>query len=336
MGGGSLSVAVSSGTTAPSYVQGNPGKFIVVLERTRVDNQYDPSVITKSDWQIVKAVPGTWLTVVAEVGLKWPIQHLHRVYRNEDVQACEPGKDDAGQVDDTLPRYNFFDFEEGGKWEDGVTVSDPPKPAKARDLQVEIDSYWGFKLKEVVVYQKPDLSGDEVLQRRKKMFDFLFEEALALDAKKAMLDELDRLERAAKAIGNSIASEEQKQQELKKLLEELKEKISKKVVDGETAEAIDGWYRFIEHALEETLRYKGHQEERIVKEIQYLKFRNAEYDYIHEGEQSVKKVQKGTPEEDQWKNMPPVIGPPRAPKGRISPASPGAPGSSAPPALNVS
>jgi len=294
-----LELSDGSGKIVASQLQGNSGKFIVRLMRTRADNKIDPTVITKTSWQIVKAVPGTWLTVVAKYGLNWPDKYLHRVYFNEYVQACEPGSDD------TKAEYNFFDFEEGGKWEDGI--NNPPKEAKARDRQVEIDSYWGFKLEEIVIFQKPELGEDELLQRRKKMIDLMFEEALALDDKKQLLNELNQLEQAMKKIANSILNEEQKMAEFYKLLEQLKEKVNKHAVGPDVADAIEGWFRFAEKSLRQSIDTKGSMEGRIDKEIKYLKFRCAEYDLIHDKDQEVERIQKGTPEENQWEKMLPLL-----------------------------
>ena len=301
MGGGGSNPTSSHGTgaLAASQLQGNSGKFIVQLSRTRADNETDPTIITESLWQIVKAVQGTWLTAVAKYGLKWPDKYLHRVYFNEYVQACEPGSDD------TKAEYNFFDFEEGGKWEDGINK--PPKEARARDKQVEPDSYWGFKIMEIVVYQKPGMDDDELLKKRKKMMDFLFEKALALNDKKELLDKLQKLEQNAKAIENSKMSEEQKLEEFNKLLDELKENVGKHSVDKEVADAIEGWFRYAQRSLKKSVKIKGRMGKRVDKEIKYLKFRSAEYDLIHEKDQEVKKIQKGTPEEDQWKKMLPLL-----------------------------
>jgi hypothetical protein len=47
--------------------------------------------------------------------------------------------------------------------------------------------------------------------------------------------------------------------------------------------------------------------DRIKKELEYLKFRCAEYDMIREGEQEVEEIQKGTDKEDQWKKMLPLL-----------------------------
>jgi hypothetical protein len=300
MGGGSNPTSShGTGTLAASQLQGNSGKFIVQLIRSRTDNKKEPTIITESLWQIVKAVPGTWLTAVAKYGLKWPDKHLHRVYFNEYVQACEPGSDD------TKAEYNFFDFEEGGKWEDGISKS--PKEAKARDKQVEVDSYWGFKIKEIVVYQKPGMDDDEILKKRKKMLDVLFEKALALNDKKELLDKLKKLEQNLKAIMNSKMSEEQKLAEFDKLLAELKENVSKHAVDKDVADAIESWYRSAQKLLDESVKIKDRMGKRVAKEIKYLKFRSAEYDLMHDKDQQVKKVQKGTPEEDQWKKMLPLL-----------------------------
>ena len=301
MGGGGLNPTLTRGTgkIAASQLQGNSGKLIVILERTRADSMIDPTIITKSLWQIVKAVTGTWLTAVAKYGLKWPDKYLHRVYSNEYVQACEP------KGDDTKPNYNFFNFEEGGKWEDGVF--NPPKKIGLRDLQVDTDTYWGFKIKEVVVYQKPELGDNELLKRRKKMIDVLFEEAMALDDKKQLLDKLNKLEQTAKQIGKSKLNEEKKLKEFEKVLEQLKEKVDKNAVDKDAAISIEGWFQFVLKSLEQSKNIKEGMEERVVKEIQYLKFRCAEYDLYHEKDQRVEKIQKGTPEEDQWKKMLPLL-----------------------------
>ncbi len=301
MGTGILSSTHGTGKLAASQLQGNSGKFIVILIRRRTDSKIEPTIITEGLWQIVKAVPGTWLTAVAKYGegLNWPDKHLHRVYFNEYVQACKPGPDD------TKADYKFFDFDEGGAWEDGIDK--PPKEPGARDLQVEVDSYWGFKIIEVVIYQKPDIGEDELLKRRKKLIDFSFEKALASAQKKELLEDLEKLEKAVEKLDKSKLNEEQKLKEFQKFLEELNEKIKNKAVDEDVAGIIQGWFRYAEKALNESIEIKGRMGDRIKKELEYLKFRCAEYDMIREGEQEVKEVQKGTDKEDQWKKMLPLL-----------------------------
>jgi hypothetical protein len=291
---GVLSTKTSSGKKQKVELRGNPGLPVVQIKRRRADKKIDPTIISESLWQVVKARPGTWLTAVAKYGLKWPDEHLHRVYFDEWVQKCEPG------ADDTKADYTFWKtFEPGGRWEDGI--SKPPKDAKFRDKAVEVDSYWCFKTKEVVEYQEPDMDEyDEVIKRRKKMFDMLFEEAMTLKQKKMLLDKLNELENTAKNWGEKILNEEKKLEEYQKSLEDLRNELKNNAADakGEVAEAIERWY--IQN-LEKSLKIKEDMEGRIIKEIDYLKFRCAEYDMIHEQDQEIVKIQKGTPEEDQWK-----------------------------------
>ena len=135
----------------------------------------------------------------------------------------------------------------------------------------------------------------------------LFEKALALNDKKELLDKLQKLEQNAKAIMNSKMSEEQKLAELDKLLTELKGNVSKHAIGKDEADAIESWYQLIQNALKESVIIKDRMGKRVDKEIKYLKFRSAEYDLMHDKDQQVKKVQKGTPEEDQWKKMLPLL-----------------------------
>jgi len=308
-----LELSDGSGKLLVSQVQGNSGKFIVRLIRIRADSKKEPTVITKSLWQIVKAVPGTWLTTVAKYGLNWPDKDLHRVYFNEYVQACEPGSDD------TKADYHFFDFEEGGKWEDGINNS--PKTAKARDHQVEIDSYWGFKLAEIVVYQKPELDDDEILQRRKKLMDSLLLKALAMDDKNQLLNELNKLEQDVENIDNLIRHEEQKLAEHCKILEQLKETVKKYSRDPDVALAGERLYQLQEETIKGNINSKGRLGSLVKQEIKYLKFRCAEYDLIHDSDQQVEKIQKGTSEENQWEKMLPLL-PLKKPEDKIKLFSP--------------
>jgi hypothetical protein len=287
--------------TVPSPHAGNAGRFIVRLLRTRKDEQADPTVISVSLWQVVKAVPGTWLTAVAKYGLKppWPDKDLHRVYSDEWVQKCDP----VDVKHDTEPKYTFWKvFSPGGRWEDGVDA--PPKEAKLRDKEIDVDSYWCFKIRETAEFTKPGMDSSELLTKRKKMFDMLFREALTLGQKKTLLDKLAKLEKAAKGFANAKLNEERKRGELRKLLEDLKQAVKVDASKTEAAAEIEGWFKSALRSLDKSVQIKESMERRVLKEIKYVKFRCAEYDSVHEGDQRVESVQKGTAEEHQWKNTP--------------------------------
>lgn len=301
---------------ATVYPEGNAGLFIVELERTRVNNPFNPTVIAISQWQVVKTVPGTWLTAVAKYGLKppWPSRELHRVYSDEWVQKCKP----ADPTRDTEPKYTFWDvYQPGGRWEKGISETPrDARPGEVRDADIEIGSYWCFKIKEVAKFMLPEMD-TELLKRRKKLFDALFEQAMGAREKKRLLERLNELEKTAKAVGQSIGNEEKKREELKKLLEDLRQEVKKNAAKKEIAGMIEDWYRFAMRSLDKSLGGKESMEERVLKEIDYLKFRGAQYDAHHESDQKVKKIQKGTAEEHQWKKTP--LPPPKAPFHRTLP-----------------
>lgn len=313
-------------TLRRKFPEGNAGRFIVVLVRTRVNNKSNPTIISLSEWQVVKTVPGTWLTAVAKYGLKWPRRELHRVYSDEWVQKCEPVDPNR----DTEPKYTFWEvFAPGGMWEKGVAQpSREPKPGELRDRHVEIGSYWCFKIREVAEFKLPEMD-TELLKRRKKLFDLLFEQALAKDDKKELLGRLSKLEQTAKAIGKSLKNETAKREELKKLLEQVRQELKRKSAKKDVGQALEAWFQFALRSLDKSVGYKESMEGRVVKEIDYLKFRCAEYDTLHESDQQVKRVQKGTSEEPQWKKTP--VHPPTGPSRR-APPPPSLPG----PARSVS
>jgi hypothetical protein len=304
------------------YPEGNPGRFIVKLLRTRVNDRNNPTVITLSLWQVMKTVPGTWLTAVAKYGdlqPPWPPSEWHRVYSEEWVQKCEP-KDPAH---DTEPDYHFWQtYSPGGRWEKGIYK--PPRdaqPGELRDTGLEIDEYWCFKLEEVAQFRLPNMDTEQ-LKRIEKLLNALFEQAMAADEKKRLLERLNKAEKTVKAVGQAIKNEDQKREELKKLLEDLKKEVQKNASKKEVAEIIESWFRFGLRSLDESVKYKESMEERVLKEIEFLKFRCAEYDVYHEGEQKVEKIQKGTPEEDQWKKTPFRSPPPPAHRSMPPPSFP--------------
>lgn len=286
------------------YPEGNAGRFIVKLSRTRMDDPNNPTVISRSLWQVVKTVPGTWLTAVAKYGdlqPPWPPKEWHRVYSEEWVQKCDP-KDPAH---DTEPKYHLWQtYSPGGRWEKGIYK--PPrdaKPGELRDTGVEADEYWCFKAEEVAQFKLPEMD-TELLKKKERLLNALFEQAMAADEKKRLLDRLNHAEKTAKAATQVIKNEEQRREEYKKLLEDLKQEVQKNAAMKETYEAAEAWYQQVLSALDESLKYQRNIEERVLKEIAFLKFRCAEYDVYHEGEQKVEKIQKGTPEEHQWKKTP--------------------------------
>jgi hypothetical protein len=292
-------VSSSSGKKSKFKRTGNPGKFIVQLMRRRTppnSDQTNPTIITESSWQVVKAVPGTWLTAVAKYGLNWKDEDLHRVYYDEWVQKCEPGSDD------TKAEYTFWEtFEPGGKYEDGIF--EPPKEAGYRDKEIDVDSYWCFKLSEIAEFTMPDMEDNEILKKRKRIFDNLFQEAFTLEKKKMLLDKLNEFEETAKEINRIQLKEAEWYEKNAKLLQDLKEEIQKNAFD-ERRVFVDSLLEPFVKGLKEKMAFDENKERIVIKEIEYFKFRCAQYDMIHEKDQEVTKIQKGTDEEDQWKKHP--------------------------------
>jgi hypothetical protein len=148
--------------------------------------------------------------------------------------------------------------------------------------------------------------------------------------KKRLLDRLNQAEKTAKAVGQAIGNDEQKREKYKKLLDDVRQEMKKNAAREDLA-ALEAWYELAWRSLDESLGYKENMEGRVLKEIDFLKFRCAEYDTYHESDQKVKEIQKGTPEEHQWKKTP--LPPPKAPFHRPlpppslpSPAGTGGPG----------
>ncbi len=163
----------------------------------------------------------------------------------------------------------------------------------------------GFGPKDLQDLTWDDIEGERITLPRSKTG--VCQTYLLWPETQELLDKIQKLEQNAKAIMNSKMSEEQKLAEFDKLLAELKENVSKHAVGKDEADAIESWYRLAQMALKESVSIKDRMRKRVDKEIKYLKFRSAEYDLMHDKDQQVKKVQKGTPEEDQWKKRLPLL-----------------------------
>jgi hypothetical protein len=139
------------------------------------------------------------------------------------------------------------------------------------------------------------------------MFDRFFYLALKQKDKSLLLDELNQKEKAAKAYAKAKLKDEEAYEKYAKLLQDLKERVIRATEDQELADAEEFLYEFQLEALDEQKSRIERMENLVVREIEYLKFRCAQYDNKHEKDQEVVKIQKGTPEEDQWKKHPEIV-----------------------------
>jgi hypothetical protein len=235
----------------------------------------------------------------------WKDEELDKVYTQDWVQPCEPTGDESDPDRDIKGKYHFFHWEEGGRWEAGI--DEPPRKWGPRDRQIVVGSYWAFKIRDIVEFKMPSMHDNELLQKRQKIIDDLFEMALALQDKKELGQRLTKRELDAKAFEKVHRAESERLAELRRILEELRKDIASGAKNAEAAEAIEGLFRRYEKVLEEKVEIESRRGVRLSKEIEYLKFRCAEYDMATELDQRIEKVQKKTAESEQWRKMLPLL-----------------------------